>query len=568
MPTRFLPGPARCLAFCLGFALCLLPARLRGQQAVQIRVDAGQSEGALRPVWAYVGHDEPNYTYSAEGRALLGELSGHGRVPFHDRTHNLLTTGDGTGALKWGSTNVYTLDAAGHPVYQWAILDRIFDTYRAEGITPYVELGFMPEALSSHPEPYRSQWPQGPLFTGWSYPPRNDAQWGDLVYQVVRHLAARYGPGQVRRWDFEVWNEPDIGYWHGTLAQYEELYDYAAAGVERALPGALVGGPASTGPAGPHAAEFLRGFLAHCVSGKNYATGGTGAPLAFISFHAKGRTFAGPARMNIGHNLRDIAAGFAIVAGYPSLRRVPIVISESDPEGCAACAASLHPENAYRNTPQYASYEAELLDGTLALAARDGVNLQGYVTWAFTFPGQPYFYGYRSLATHGIDKPVLNAFRMFGMLQQQRVRATSSGALGLDALLAGGAGAGPDIRAIATRGGNSVTVLVWSYDDSAAAGPAAPVAIHVEGLPLHAGRIQATQYRIDRDHSDADTVWEAMGSPQAPTPAQLAKLRAAGQLQRFAAPTWVPTRDGQADLSLKLPRQALALIRLQWGAAR
>jgi len=558
---RFLPARA------LGFILCLLPAALCAQQAIQIRVDADQSEGRLQPVWAYVGHDEPNYTYSGEGRALLDELGRTGLYRFHDRTHNLLTTGDGTAALKWGSTNVYTLDADGKPVYRWALLDRIFDTYKAAGIVPYVELGFMPEALSSHPQPYRDQWPHGPLFTGWSYPPKNYAQWSELVYQVVRHLAARYGPGNVEHWDFEVWNEPDIGYWHGTLEQYEELYDYAAAGVKRALPGAQVGGPASTGPASAHAAEFLRGFLAHCVSGKNYATGGTGAPLDFISFHAKGRTFFadGQARMDIAHNLDDIDAGFGIVAGYPTLRNLPIVISESDPEGCAACAASLHPENAYRNTPQYASYEAELLDGTLALAARDQVNLQGYVTWAFTFPGQPYFYGYRSLATHGIDKPVLNAFRMFGMLEQQRVKATSSGALSLEELLAHGTSAGPDIRAIATRSSNTVSVLVWSYDDRAVPAADAPVEIHIDGLPQKAGRILSTQVRIDRDHGDADAVWEAMGSPQKPTAEQLAKLRAAGRLQMFTQPQWIEARGGGVDLSLTLPRQGLALIRLKWG---
>ncbi len=557
-------------ALALSFILCLLPVELCAQQPVQIRVHAGQTAGVLRPVWAYVGHDEPNYTYSGEGRALLDQLGRLSPYPFHDRTHNLLTTGDGAAALKWGSTNVFTLDAAGKPVYHWAILDRIFDTYKAAGITPYVELGFMPEALSSHPQPYRSQWPHGPLFTGWSYPPTSYPRWSDLVYQVVRHLVARYGRSNVERWDFEVWNEPDIGYWHGTLEQYEELYDYSAAGVKRALPGARVGGPASTGPASPHAAEFLRGFLAHCVSGKNYATGGTGAPLDFISFHAKGITvFAdGHARMDIAHNLDDIAQGFAMVAGYPSLRSLPIVISESDPEGCAACAASLHPENAYRNTPQYAGYEAELLDGTLALAARDRVNLQGYVTWAFTFPGQPFFYGYRSLATHGIDKPVLNAFRMFGMLQQHRVQATSSGALGLDTLLAHGTGAQPDIRAIATRGSDTLTVLVWSYDDSAAAAPPAPIQIQIDGLPQHAARILTTQYRIDRDHSDADAVWEAMGSPQNPNPEQLAKLQAAGRLQLFSAPQWVRVREGRLNLSLTLPRQGLALIRLRWRTQR
>lgn len=547
------------------FMFAAAPSRLAAQQSVEIRVDASRTEGPWEPVWAYVGHDEPNYTYSPEGRELLSQLA---RISpaFHDRVHNLLTTGNGTPALKWGSTGVYTEDAQGRPVYSWKILDRIFDTYKQLGITPYVEIGFMPEALSTHPHPYRHEWPHGPLFTGWTYPPNDYNKWAELVYQWVEHSIARYGRRAVAKWDWEVWNEPDIGYWHGTQEEYFKLYDYTAAAVKRALPEARIGGPATTGPAAPRAAEFLRDFLTHCVNGQNYATGKKGAPLDFISFHAKGttRVVNGSAQMDIGHSLRNISDGFAIVASFPTLRHLPIVISESDPEGCAACAASLHPENEYRNTSQYASYEAELLDGTLALAARDGVNLQGAVTWAFTFPGQPYFYGYRSLATHEIDKPVLNAFRAFGMLQRERVAAGSSGEINLDNLLKDGARDTSDVRAIATRGKNGVQVLVWNYDDEAVSAPPIQVTLHIEGLPRGIARVRVTHYRIDRRHSNAYTVWKAMGSAQNPSAEQVAKLRAAGRLQLLAPAQWVTSHAQQAELSFPLPRQAVSLIRLDW----
>lgn len=538
-------------------------------EPVQIQVHLNRPDGVLKPVWANVGHDEPNYTYSAEGQALLRQLGALSPYEFRDRTHNLLTTGDGTPALKWGSTNAYTLNAAGQPVYDWKIVDHIFDTYKDTGVVPYVEVGFMPRALSSHPEPYRSQWPKGPLFTGWAYPPNNYAAWGTLVNRWVRHMAARYGRADVSQWEWEVWNEPDIGYWHGTEAEYNELYDYTAQAVKQALPQARVGGPATTGPDGKGGAAFLRAFLTHVVSGKNDATGKTGAPLDFISFHAKGitRMTDGRAQMDLRHNLQDVAHGFAIVAGYPTLRRLPIIISESDPEGCAACAASLHPENAYRNTPQYASYEAELFARTVALAARYHVNLQGYVTWAFTFPGHPYFYGYRSLATHGIDKPVLDAFRIFGMMQPARVQATSSGQLSLDALLAESARATPDIGVLATRGASTASILVWNYDDDSTAAMAAPVQVRVDGLPGGIGRVLATQYRIDDHHSDAYTLWQAMGSPQHPTAEQVRELKAAGQLHRLTSPTWLRAHQGTAHLSFTLPRQGLELIRLQWGVA-
>lgn len=544
----------------------VLSPTVAAQQNVEIRVHADQRAGSFPPVWAYVGHDEPNYTYSPEGRALLAQLATIEPHGFYDRTHNLLTTGDGTPALKWGSTNVYTEGPVGKPIYNWTILDRIFDTYKQLGIVPYVEIGFMPEALSTHPEPYQHQWPNGPLFTGWTYPPSDYNKWSNLVYQWVRHSIDRYGRNTVAQWDWEVWNEPDIGYWHGTFEEYCKLYDYTAAAVKRALPEARIGGPATTGPAAPRAAKFLRDFLAHCVNGTNYATGKTGAPLDFISFHAKGRTSVvdGHARMDIGHSLENVADGFAIVSSFPTLRALPIVISESDPEGCAACAASLHPENEYRNTAQYASYEAELLDGTLALATRDHVNLQGSLTWAFTFPGQPYFYGYRALATHEIDKPILNAFRMFGMMESERVFTESSAEIPLDDLLKSSSRTQPDVRVIATRGANRLSILVWNYDDDAVAATPASISLSIDGLPHALSRVRGAHYRIDQNHSNSYTAWTAMGSPQQPSAAQVARVKAAGRLQLLAPPASIRVHDGNANISFTLPRQSLSLLQLDW----
>lgn len=391
--------------------LALLAATaLSAQQRVTINVHVSKPLGRLDPVWAWLGHDEPNYTYSEEGRNLLGKLSQLGNFRVHDRTHNLLTSGDGTPALKWGSTNAFTRDASGKPVYDWTLTDKIFDTYKATRITPFVEIGFMPEALSTHPEPYQHHWPLD-FATGWSYPPKDYAEWSELVYRWVRHIVERYGSAEVATWEWEVWNEPDIFYWHGTADEYDELYDYTVGAVRRALPGARVGGPASTGPNNQKAAEFLRHFLEHCANGQNYVTGGKGAPLDFISFHAKGKAalVEGHGQLDIRANLRDINRGFAIIEQFPTLRDLPVVLSESDPESCAACDATSHPENAYRFTSQYATYEAELLDDTLALAAQHHIHLEDTITWAFTFPGQPVFAGFRAFATHDIDLPLLNA---------------------------------------------------------------------------------------------------------------------------------------------------------------
>lgn len=130
--------------------------------------------------------------------------------------------------------------------------------------------------------------------------------------------------------------------------------------------------------------------------------------------------------MGLARHLNDIEANLRIVKEFPELAGVPVILGESDPEGCAACSMRTHPENAYRNGPLYGAYVVEAIARTYELSRREGVAIEGSVMWAFLFEGQPYFEGFRDLATNGIDKPVLNAFRMLGMLGGQWLEATSS----------------------------------------------------------------------------------------------------------------------------------------------
>src|SRR5215471_3027073 len=279
---------------------------------VKIRVDASRVKGPLRSVWRMFGADEPNFAYMTDGKKLLAELGQlRPETPVYFRTHNLLTSGDGTPALKWGSTNAYREDEKGNPVYDWTILDRIFDTYLQNGVKPYVQIGFMPKDLSIKAEPYQHSWTPtakyDEIFTGWAYPPKDYAKWGELAYQWAKHCVQRYGRAEVEQWYWEVWNEANIGYWRGTPEEFRKLHDYAIAGVRRALPTARVGGPDTAG-----SGRFLREFLEHCLRGKNHATGEKGTPLDFVSFHAKGAPsfVQGHVRMGIANQLRTINENF------------------------------------------------------------------------------------------------------------------------------------------------------------------------------------------------------------------------------------------------------------------
>ena len=528
---------------------------------VLIQVHADETTGPVEPIWTWFGADEPNFLSAPNGKKLLGELAALSAAPVYFRAHNLLTTGNGEGSLKWGSTNVYTEKADGTPVYDFAITDRIFDAMTEAHVRPIVEIGFMPEALSAHPEPYRHDFPKGDIYTGWSYPPKDEAAWAKwqkLVEVYARHLHERYG-SQVDGWLWEVWNEPDISYWHGTWAEYDRLYDATTAAIRTALPNAKVGGPEATGVS-DHSELFLRQFLEHCAHGKNAATGGVGAPLDFISYHPKGHpTFVdGHVVMSVATQLRAVERGMKVVASYPEWKNTPIVLGESDPEGCGAC---LSPQNGYRNGPLYGASVTEATMRTLELARRYGVRVEGAVTWAFEFENEPAFAAYRALATDGIDKPVLNAFRMMSMLRGEWVKTESNGSLALDKVVAESVTGSADVNAVAARTGNEVDVLVWNYHDADIDAAQAQTVVALDGLKGNSA--VESEYRTDATHSNAFRAWKDMVSPAEPSADQLEQLEKAGKLEETVPDHTIETRDGKVNLALSVPRQGLVLVRLR-----
>jgi xylan 1,4-beta-xylosidase len=552
------------------FALlfCLLSVA-HAQTPVAVHVDLAHPLGAWKPITAWFGYDELNYTTTPHGRELLGELHDAYPVPVYIRAHHLFTSGDGKPALKWSSTNIYTLDAAGKPLYDFRIIDQTFDAYRDAGVRPMVELGFMPEALASGTNPYYLAYPHT-IEGSVQSPPKDFAAWRELCRVFTAHLVTRYGRAVVAQWYFEVWNEPNIGYWHGTLAQYLKLYDYAVAGVRAALPEARVGGPATTSPRSEKAAAFLKAFLDHIAHDRS-AANGSNIPLDFISFHAKGSPrlikdadATSHVRMGIASELTDADKGFALIATYPQFRTLPIILSEADPEGCAACSAKENPANAYRNGPLYPAYTAAVMKGLFMLQDKYRVNLLAMLDWSFEFEDRQYFEGFRTLATNGIDKPVLNIFRMAGLMSGERVETSSSAAAPLECILANGVRPSTDVDALATRNDRSAAVMLWNYQDDDLPTATAAVQLTIAGLPATVHRVLLQHDRIDRDHSNAFTAWQAAGSPQQPTAEQVEQLRAAGQLQALTSPTWIDVHNGRITLPVSLPSQATSLLRLNW----
>ncbi|MGI4020868.1 MAG: GH39 family glycosyl hydrolase [Janthinobacterium lividum] len=554
--------------FCIAFLLASFIEVKSQSVPVSLEVNFNKEITPMRPIWSWFGADEPNYAYMKDGQKLLSELSKLSKNPVYFRAHNLLTSGDGTAALKWGSTNIYTEDKNGKPVYDFTIVDRIFDTYIKRGIKPLAQIGFMPEALSTHPQPYQHHWRAEKgyqqITTGWAYPPKDYQKWGNLVYEWVKHCVQRYGQKEVESWYWEVWNEPNGFYWKGTVPEFYKLYDYAAAGLKRALPSAKIGGPNVAGTGGAGGSKFLSGFIEHCISDTNFVTGKIGSPLDIVLFHAKGspKFKNGMVEMNMAPQLHDIETGFKIVKSYPQTQNLPVILGESDPEGCAACGMQTNPENAYRNGTMFSSYTAASFAREYLLADQYQVNFKGAVSWSFEFEDQPWFAGFRDLATNGVDKPVLNVFRMFGMMEGSRVEVTGNKMYPLKTVRDSSVRNQTDIGGLASKDKNAAAVMVWNYHDDDLQESASSVTINLNGLP--AKTVKVTQYLIDQNHSNSYQVWKKMGSPQKPTTAQIAELEKAGMLQTTGNIQNLTVADGRLELKILLERQAVTLLKLDW----
>ena len=531
-----------------------------------ILVDVMQEIGKMRPFWSYFGYDEPNYTYMKDGQKLLTEIAQLSPVPVYVRTHNLLTTKEGEPDLKWGFTNAYTEDESGNPVYDWTLIDKIMDSYIERKMKPLVEIGFMPKALSTNPEPYQHQWSNnGELWTGWTYPPDDYKKWAELIFHWVNHSIERYGEDEVKTWLWEVWNEPNIGYWSGSFEEYCTLYDYAVDAVKRACSDCTVGGPHTTNPDSREAHSYLVRFLRHCLHEKNYATGKQSSPLEFVAFHAKGnpKVVDGHIRMNMGAQLKAIVEGFKAVNSFPELTDIPVIIGECDPEGCAACSQKRDPRYGYRNGTMYSSYTASSFAKIYELMDTHDINLQGVLSWAFEFENQDWFASFRDLATNGVDKPILNIFRMYGMMSGSRVKVEAEHGIGASEVIAQGVRVRPDIGALASKSDKSIAIMVWHYHDDDVPGEAAKVALIIRGIARD--KVLLHHYAVNQNSSNSFEEWKSLDSPQNPTDEEYAALERAGQLQLLKSPEWVEVDAGVLKQQFSLTRQGVALIRLTWN---
>jgi xylan 1,4-beta-xylosidase len=184
------------------------------------------------------------------------------------------------------------------------------------------------------------------------------------------------------------------------------------------------------------------------------------------------------------------------------------------------------------------------------------------VSWSFEFEDQEWFAGFRDLATNGVDKPVLNVFRMLGMMSGHRISVQSENGLSAEDIIANGVRGKNDIHAVASKDKNSISIMVWNYHDDNVPGALSTIELFVDNIGSK--KVLVHHYRVDDQFSNSFEKWKAMGKPQDVTAEQYKELEQAGQLQLYTSPEWKNLDSGKAVLNFDLPRQGVSFIQLTW----
>ncbi len=543
-------------------------------EKVTVHVDAGKWLNKLDHTWNYIGYDECNYTHSPGGIALI-EKFGKLEKPYYMRAHHMLCTGILHGFYKWGSTNAYIEDENGNPIYNFDLIDEMIDIWLNNNCKPFFELGFMPRDLAD-PRDAENKTSYQVAYgiseyqrIGWAMPPKDYQKWYDLIYALVSHCVSRYGQKEVETWYWEMWNEPDIFYWRGTVDEFNKLYDYTEAAVHKVLPTARFGGPATCGEMDPNgrASRFLRAFLTHIKEGKNYVTGETGTRIDYTSFHTKGGgyrfdTLAKKQIPSVKALVENVRTQASIIKelGYGDLE---CVLSEADPDGWAAGGRYDNFNLNFRNTEYYASYVASSYKNLYDLAEEMNMDIRP-LAWAFMFEGERCFEGTRTFTTQGIDKAVFNLFKLYARLGTQRIALTSSRDVDpckFEDL--NGYKEGPEVDGWATiTNENAVQVLLYCHHDDWDVKETYDIDLTLANLPFN-GKVKVKHARIDAEHSNAYQEWVRQGKPNYPNEGQYAAIKGKEGIELCEAPETVLVHEGKLERRFTLPTHGISFLTIE-----
>ncbi len=489
------------------FAMAPRSAPQSAAPASVIAIDVGGAAHALPHFWERMfGSERAIVTLRESWREDLRavkKITGFEYVRFHAVFHDEM--------------GVYSEDAAGKPVFNFSYVDQVYDGLLANGTRPFVELSFMPRALSSN-----AATSQAFFYKPNVEPPKDYAKWDALIEAFTRHLVERYGIEEVSQWYFEVWNEPNIDFWAGQPKQatYFELYDHTARTIKAVNSRLRVGGPSTA------QAAWVDQFIAHCVE-KN-------VPVDFASTHVYGNDKAEDVFGTSEKIPRTEMVGRAVRKVFDQVKAsarpdLPIFFSEYNAS--------------YFNEPDIT--DSAFMGPWLANTIRqsDGlVSIMSYWDLSDVFEEQgvqkrPFYGGFGLIAEGGVPKPAFNDFKILHLLGDSRIAVDSDSVL------------------VTRRGDGTLVIAVWNLFLPEDVGRARDFVLEFKGVA--AGK-KASVYEVDAEHGSPLPAYRAMGSPVYPTAGQFAELRKAAEL---GAPR-VAELNG-ARLELILPAQGLAVIEIK-----
>jgi xylan 1,4-beta-xylosidase len=486
---------------------------------VTVEVDTSDRRGDLpRPWRPMIGSEHLSHLLLEEetgGRKVGAELTSalkaaHDELGVsHVRAHAIL--GDDLGVYR---------EVDGRPVHDFTGVDRVYDHLLSIGMYPVVELSFMPRDLAS--DPSKTVFEYAAVVS----PPKDWDRWGDLVRDLVQHLADRYGIDDlVEHWSFEVWNEANLEvFWSGTPEEYLRLYDVTAAAVRSVDERLVVGGPSSA------ASGWVEELLAHAER--------TGSPVDFVSTH----TYGSPPL-----DFKPMLERY----GRPD---VPVWWTE------------------WGVTPTHFNEVSDaVFAGTFLLRGMASAmgRIEALSYWVVSDHieelGRPpalLHGGFGTRTVGELRKPRWWALALLEALPRTRLGVTLTGD-----------GAGSLVESLAAVSDEGeVGVLVWNLtlDQTKAAGAAElarPVTIAVTGLEAGASYV-VHHDRVDDHHSNIAAVWGRLrqGDQAWPDDEQWSQLRAADRLEELGPDETVTAdADGRVEVSFDLPMPAMSSLSLTRG---
>ena len=360
---------------------------ITGKAQRTIDVDFNKTSGKLNTMYKEcVGAGRANEGLRADWQQQLAYVKKECGFKFI-RMHGLLTD----------DMAVYTEDNKGNPVYSYMYVDALIDFLHSIGMKPFVELGFMPNALASGNQTIF--WWKGNVT-----PPKDYKKWAALVSNLTQHFTERYGANEVKTWYFEVWNEPNLspGFWTGTQEEYFKLYKYAAEAVKSVNKEYRVGGPGTAGAAWE--SETIDFCKKNNVPIDFVSTHSYGVTQGFLDEYGQGGTALSKDPMSVSGDVlqsrKEIKAS--------SIPNLELHYTE--------WSASYTPADPIHDSYHEAAYILEKLK-----QVGNAANSMSY--WVFTDifeePGPrytPFHGGFGLLTIQGINKPAFYAYQFLNKL--------------------------------------------------------------------------------------------------------------------------------------------------------